>query len=98
MLLKTLHETLQSENNTNTKLESAINYLEQVIEGTNLQVKLMQDIENCPVDLTKRGKLLMVDECFMKHNGKKYCATVILFEDIIIFTRKVRLCEINVTN
>ncbi|GJQ86147.1 hypothetical protein Trydic_g13428 [Trypoxylus dichotomus] len=90
LLLKNLHETLEKENAPNCKLKTVIDYLDDVIESTNLQVKLMQGIQDAPLDLMNFGKLLMVDDCFMRNNGRKYCATVILFEGVIIFTRKTQ--------
>ncbi|KRT78505.1 Pleckstrin homology domain containing protein [Oryctes borbonicus] len=88
LLLKNLHDTLEKENVSNSKLKAVIDYLDDLIEGTNLQVKLMQGIQDAPIDLMNSGKLLMVDDCFLRHNGKKYCSTVILFESVIIFTKK----------
>lgn len=89
LLLKNLQDALRNEDNSNEKLDAAILYLDDFIEGTNLHAKVAQGIQNSPIDLTSRGKLLMIDDCYLRKNGKKYISTVILFEDIIIFTKKV---------
>ncbi|GJQ86141.1 hypothetical protein Trydic_g13422 [Trypoxylus dichotomus] len=89
LLLRTLNGALEKENAPSAKLRVTIAYLDDLIEGTNLQAKLMND-KNIPLDVTKIGKLLMMDDCSWKNSGKKYYGTITLFEEVVVFTKKTQ--------
>ncbi|GJQ86142.1 hypothetical protein Trydic_g13423 [Trypoxylus dichotomus] len=87
LLLKTLDDAFEKEIASNAKLTVAIAYLDDLIESTNLQPKLMVD-KSIPLNITKVGKLLMMDDCSWRNSGQKHYGTIILFQELVVLTKK----------
>ncbi|GJQ86145.1 hypothetical protein Trydic_g13426 [Trypoxylus dichotomus] len=88
LILKTLEDALEKDNASSAKLRVTVAYLDDLIEGIDLQAKLMVDKHISLNEVYMKYGTKIV--CSWKNNGKKYNGTIIIFEGLVFFTKKAR--------